>query len=295
MLVGLLTLGLTKSLKENEMKKVPTLQAFTAQECALLTVCPADETVNCDTNGSTVSLRDERDNKVYRVRKFADNNCWMIDNLAYGGGVKGKGDNCQAKTVDDWRVAFNEKASTPVKNEGLNSWKAVYVGDCLNPALETGEKVNPCADETANCGYLYNFIAATQDPAAYAYNDHQVVEPTTGICPEGWQLPTVEGNKSFYNLHLANGFEWDIDLLSGTGATGFWQEAKKWNATTSGLYMNDPANTGLVGIGEMGAYWTTTQWTPGKSFIFNFLAEGVAPTGVAAEKNYGAAVRCVLK
>ena len=40
-------------------------------------------------------LEDERDGKLYEVRKFADGKCWMVDNLAYGGdSAHGGSDAC---------------------------------------------------------------------------------------------------------------------------------------------------------------------------------------------------------
>ena len=49
-----------------------TLQGMTRDYCNLMTEL------------QTITLTDSRDNKTYRVRKFADGHCWMIDNLAYG-------------------------------------------------------------------------------------------------------------------------------------------------------------------------------------------------------------------
>ncbi|MBQ6154569.1 hypothetical protein IJI99_01685, partial [bacterium] len=43
----------------------------------------------------TACLLDPRDYQTYRVRKFADGSCWMIDNLAYGGDY-GVTDGCVA-------------------------------------------------------------------------------------------------------------------------------------------------------------------------------------------------------
>lgn len=281
----------TKSV-DSEILSLPTLQSFTAVDCAKMTVCPLYDQ-NCETNGSTVTLRDERDNKTYRVRKFADNNCWMIDNLAYGGGVDGKGDYCLGRTTEDWRTAVNAEAVQAQAKTGLNGRKALYVGDCLDPAKGND---NACANGSiTKCGYLYNWAAATQDPTAYAYNMAESMEPIEGICPKGWQLPTVEGDKSFYNLHLASGFNWDAAAWYGDGFVGFWQSPDQWNGVFSGLFFDDLEQTGLKGVGEFGNYWTSGQYTPGKSYIMNMFSEQVAPSGMAAEKNYGASVRCVLK
>jgi len=50
------------------------MQTFTAGQCNAMT--PGDVTV----------LTDNRDGKLYRVRKMPDGKCWMLDNLAYTGG-----------------------------------------------------------------------------------------------------------------------------------------------------------------------------------------------------------------
>lgn len=77
-----------------------TLQGFTAADCSQLPVCVYGSE-DCDTNGSTITLTDIRDNKQYRIRRFelgeeiddpekhdyklqiSSGRCWMIDNLNY--------------------------------------------------------------------------------------------------------------------------------------------------------------------------------------------------------------------
>ena len=62
-----------------------TLQGMTRDYCNLMTEL------------QTITLTDSRDNKTYRVRKFADGHCWMIDNLAYG--------NCTASSFGNSTTA----------------------------------------------------------------------------------------------------------------------------------------------------------------------------------------------
>ena len=40
-----------------------------------------------------IQVKDARDNNSYYIQKLADNNCWMLTNLAYAGGTANGGSN----------------------------------------------------------------------------------------------------------------------------------------------------------------------------------------------------------
>ena len=79
---------------------VGSLQAFTAAAC---------EAAATPTGTNFTPLgcfSDERDNKVYEVRKFADGKCWLVDNLMYGGAsAQGGSDACKKVTHNMWTNA----------------------------------------------------------------------------------------------------------------------------------------------------------------------------------------------
>ena len=275
---------------------LPTImQLFKQEHCDQLAICHNGDDALCDTNGSTITLTDLRDSKTYRVRKFEDNNCWMIDNLAYGGGTGGSGDYCAAKTnygaPDYWRQANSAANTTAVATNGLNPLdgsRNTLVGHCVNPA----QGANYCATTAAGrCGYLYNWPAAIQDVQGYDGNDFQPAEPTQGICPQGWQLPTNAGTKSFYNLHT----------LAGTPTTGFWQpvaentlpsSAIEWQGVFSGYAWGV---TGSIGITSTnGQYWSSSQDDARYVHSWNFYLSFYVAQMISGKPD-GRSVRCVLK
>ena len=84
------------------------------------TVAGAAQMTNINTDVPEVSLKDERDGTYYRIRKLADNNCWMTENLrlvfaADGTNSVGKIEN-NAIVAQDPAVTINEDNSNVGKN-----------------------------------------------------------------------------------------------------------------------------------------------------------------------------------
>lgn len=274
-----------------------TLQSFTQTDCETLSTCSIG--MDCTSDKYTRSLRDERDGKVYRVRRFLDNHCWMIDNLAYGGGTDGAADYCLAKTepaaADYWREANNIDNITATATNGLNdpqSTTPTLIGNCLNPAQNDSEgDPNLCTfSDFGNCGYLYNWAAATQDPTAFSGGDTLSAGSVHGLCPSGWQLPEALSDHSFLNLHFATGYTWDQTTESGTGQADFWQTTNQFDAVMSGLgfFQGD-----VIDVNGSTFYWTSTQKDSETAYDANFLTDSANPFA-ANNKSLGGAIRCVL-
>jgi uncharacterized protein (TIGR02145 family) len=136
-------------------------------------------------------LTDSRDGKVYEIRKFADGKCWMVDNLRYGGNP----DGCAGVEFDP----YGPRISISGQPWGYGMCGVSY------------SENNSCFNNTI-CGYMYNWQAVMQHASAYDGNDYQPTEPTTGICPVGWHVPSG-GDGEFSKLDLANGgngIEYDV-------------------------------------------------------------------------------------
>lgn len=272
-----------------------TLQTFDNFDCQKMETCKLGD-LNCDSNGSTIELKDERDGKIYHVRKFEDENCWMIDNLAYGGGFDGSSDYCLDKTdLSDpnyWRSANSNETIKATASNGLNSNSLlVYSGNCVNPAIEN----NYCTWDGNNCGYLYNWAAATQNENAYVGgNMNTVEEPLQGICPNGWALPLAEGNGSFLNLHQRIGYNWNSQTMKGDGQFGFWQTSSQWNGAFSGLvFIDESFQAFYSGPENDGSYWTSSEKNSKEAYSAIFSTDK-ALLKVSSNKNQGLAIRCVL-
>lgn len=164
--------------------------------------------------GSTCLLQDNRDDKVYRVKLMADDNWWMIQDLAYG----------NTSTENDFRLYYALN-TVPEKSYTIDSSKELY-GLALGTGLSTG-------------GLLYNAHAALQLPGLPSDIAENSLNYTLlpSICPDGWHLP---GNwDGIFNQEWKN-------LLSKCGSqmvfTGMkYNSSKEFNAYTKLVGMDSYA------------------------------------------------------
>lgn len=145
--------------------------------------------------GATCLLRDNRDDKIYRVKLMADGNWWMIQDLGYG--------NVVSET--DFTAHCDDK-----DYKGLGN--GMY-----GVAVESN---------TVNKGHLYNVFAAIQiavNPDDYNPTGTKPTDPygnqyqfLGGPCPEGWHLPgnmDAEFNKEWRILGEA--IRYDLTVPDG--------------------------------------------------------------------------------
>lgn len=173
--------------------------------------------------GDQVALRDTRDGSIYTVKKLADGNVWMTDNLRLIG--------------------------TTITNQDSNITAASFVvpgnnwGDSLD---QTDKRTNPYVLDSGSgkFGVYYNFAAASAGTITGAQNN---TDATEDICPKGWRLPTgseVTGLLTAY------------DVTADAAGVAIMTSAPL-NFQLSGSIMWRNANApGLQGDG--GYYWTST-------------------------------------
>lgn len=159
--------------------------------------------------GATCLLRDDRDDKIYRVKLLADGNWWMIQDLAFGNVVD---EATFAAHCDD------------------KDYTGSIATDAYGVATETGK------------GHNYNVFAALQmavDPDDASKSNGANYEFIKGLCPDGWHLPgnmDMEFNKEWI-LFCS---ELELDLTSVDGITRYEYNAPKdFNAYT---YVNFASN-----------------------------------------------------
>lgn len=253
--------------------EIPTLQGFTVSDCNTWPTVTGDDYSNGygikSTNQYLAAyyLMDERDGNLYEVRKFADGQCWLVDNLIYGGGTGGRGDYCDNKvTLRDGLTAATVAA---VDSNGLNvpGGTATLVGDCRENVVNI------------DYGYLYNWTAAVQDGTAFKGSNVQPTEPLTGICPTGWYLPT-------------GGEEGDWADLANSGVTAaFFAEDGNFKNLFAGK-ATPKSSTSDQGVKQL--YWASSQASAEQAQTMVFLTDGT--TNLQGEaKNNAVSVRCIKK
>ncbi len=264
---------------------IETMQAFTTAKCTALTT------------GQIVWLRDTRDNTIYRVKKMADNRCWMIDNLALDistnypgkpGGwnpVKIAAPTAVSATVP--QIVFNNKTTS-------------------QDALAAGQIPNHNSPKQT---YLYNWCAAMGDTSSNCANtqNYSVGQPTTpqtGVCPVPFRLPRGGASSAAGNEYAT------LDIaMGGTGTDrpnantySNWTTLPTsdpfgvyFGAKLSGYY--DTVDGALLGgQGSTGFYWTSTVCQSGVCNLDPRSAEQYIKivSGEHGAPRRDFAIRCIL-
>ena len=159
---------------------------------------PAITNINADV--PEAYLQDSRDNNYYRIRKLADGNCWMTEDLRL---IWTAGDNIETASGSTWNP--HNTTETPASNTawgsdpetssemGWNERGSQYDHSYFNATTKA-----EVSTDTQKIGAYYNWKAATAGTGDYSQTSPSYL--TDSICPSGWKLPVNTGNKSFENL-----------------------------------------------------------------------------------------------
>ncbi len=234
-----------------------TMAEVTDEYIAAMPTC--EDESNCPA-GATLELEDERDGKMYTVRKLPDGNLWMVDNLVYD-----PNNYCETRQT----MADPNGSSNASGNFGSGTY-----GDCVNP--EYGGSV--CA--SGDCGYLYNWQAVMQNPSAYYNGGTSIPEDNvTGLCPTGWTLPT--GNTSGQFQALQNATSWTATQ---------WADPILFN----GIFVGNSHSSGsFYNQGSYGFYWSSTAYDDTSNAYSLRLGNSQVYSVNSGSRNFGFAVRCL--
>ena len=207
------------------------------------------------------TLSDIRDSKKYIIRKMADGNCWMAENL--------KLDLTAGVAIDVADFSGNKVSWTP--NSGS--------GGAYNVAINANYKAN------VNGGnWYYPWYAAT------AGQGTQTTNPTINrsICPQGWRLPDSNtSNKSFYNL-ITTAYN-----LPSSEAGVISLKTAPLSFVATGVY------DGSLGNNHIGYYWSATPYNSSTDITYNastayyLRLDNSSISTHANWKSLGLPVRCV--
>lgn len=155
-------------------------------------------------------MRDNRDNKLYLVSKFADGKCWMSQNLALDLSTETTltNENTDLNSVTSWTPAystFDTYAELEDPDLQRAGWERAYSVKPAIKYLRDGVTTSdtPTTDdgkrEWERVGNYYNWSAATAtsigiDVDSYNAND---IGAKDSICPKGWRLPKATQNNNY--------------------------------------------------------------------------------------------------
>jgi uncharacterized protein (TIGR02145 family) len=235
-------------------------------------------------------MTDARDNKTYQIRKFNDGNCWMVDNLRYGGTNNTGGDYCSGRASSEVLATYGRNTGSVNPDwHGLTGAQAKVggvasdlFGDCRDPAA-TGSTtpVAPCAGSTV-CGYYYNFQAAVQSANCNWNNsDCSVANSGQGICPLSWRLPT---NTEIDTIISGNSFTSTFWIPQDSSSISVGFRALYSGLSYHGGEMRDQGSSGFV--------WSSTPHSTVRWAYFLQVHSGGAYT-TQNDKYYAFPVRCI--
>lgn len=217
--------------------------------------------------GVNYTLIDNRDNKSYKVAKLQDNNIWMAENLDLG-----------RTTLSTNLTNDNTNISSTVTASTFNGWKKTSAAGTYT----AGEFINVSGtDSTSGTAYgtLYNFYAAsggTVSGTSYS------ISSMYDICPAGWRLPS--GGK-YGEFPVLNVYYNSSSLM-------------RTPITSSGAAFNLAGyfyNSTPTSQGGSGYFWTSTRYSNTNMYNLNLNSSSVYPSSVTGYRNYGHAIRCIVK
>jgi uncharacterized protein (TIGR02145 family) len=281
-----------------------TMQSMTKAKCDALTL------------NETITLRDARDNQEYRMRKLADNNCWMVDNLrlelidgmqltpddtnvpetktvALASGGRANGSNF---TSSGYLTIDNTNKYSP-NYINYNAWRQVKPDDpnmsnTTKCRTDDGSTYN--VDSKTGCGYLYNFYTATASTTDNTKNINYYPAKDS-ICPSGWKLPTgllalSDKTNDFAKLDLAYaGGNGGSHNLANPDTQNLWLSTGVWQGTFGGDYISS-----LRDQGSFGRYWSSSVVSASNAYSAYFYGSGVNSGSGSYGRHYGYAVRCLV-
>lgn len=147
----------------------------------------------------TYTLTDSRNGTKYNVKKMADGNCWMLQNLALRivpSGLKAIDTDIEV----DWDDSANENYKPELTYSTINSSTTKYSSSQVRSW-----------NNNNGYGTYYTWCAATAGTCQGVTDDGVVASGS--ICPKGWKLP-LSGNEQDSNNTVNGSF---YNLLSGYG------------------------------------------------------------------------------
>ena len=198
----------------------------------------------------------------YVVRKLADGNCWMAENL-----------QLNLSTSHSYKIGTFSGGEADWTPNGSTSTS----GSSYNTAITQSYAENLAVTDyrgISHNNWYYTWYAATAGQGTSDSNP----SITQSICPKGWRLPLgTTANKSFYYLITT-----------------------KYGQSTGNAINNDPLNfypagyyySGSLNDSAYGYYWSATSNSNNYAYYLRFGSSDVYPQNYNI-KSKGFSVRCV--
>ena len=245
------------------------MQDLTATICSNTTTPSASADLS---DIPTAVLRDIRDGTYYTVRKLADGNCWMTEDLQ----------------LSDTLTTTDENGDTVLAARQLTSDNSDVTADFTMQTSDTSmpqdgwynNNYHPYMTEVDG-EYYYNFAMAN------AIQTNGATSVGT-ICPKNWTLPTYASDTS------TNG---SYDKLMNTyGSTYLSEFNDAWGTVYTGYIAGD-GNTYTATLNNSGTrvdWWTKTAATGTTANALTMNSNGTYSISTSYSKLGGRKLRCYV-
>lgn len=148
---------------------------------------------------SITALTDSRDQNTYTIVKFADNQCWMTENLRLdlsSQNLEINSNNTNKPTTDFAQVANNHPASSNSfcsNNNATCNDQIKFNTNNTNRNLTASSDTNTDSVSWYSYGNYYNWYTATAGNGTYGLNTEGAAA-SGDICPANWRLPSGYGD-----------------------------------------------------------------------------------------------------
>ena len=270
---------------------VAYMQDFTAEKCSALETWTSN-------NNSEITLIDSRDGSDYKVRKLADGNCWMVQNLRLTADTLTANNHSTTLSASD---DDTDLASGSFKMPSNISWRADSSESRVNGAVDaTKARVGSTSGASATGisalarGAYYTWATAVMNLSYINPSSRQ----SDSVCPKTWNLPASNGSAStlanqFYNLYM----QYSSNVVDFNTAYNYYFDTP--SHYLAGYYASPSSIDYIHEVGDRGFWWADTSHPTGSSNRYD-LAWGLnVTTSVISSQTYmyrayGASIRCVF-
>lgn len=248
--------------------------------------------------GDVTALTDTRDGNTYAVAKYADEKCWMMENLRLDlsdTDVTISTQNTNKPTDDFMTLANTHPASSNSFCNGGNAGcvdRVLHNTNNINRELTPSYNANNTSSSWYSYGVYYNYYTATAGNGGFGLAT-KGAQVNGDICPAGWRMPTAYTKTN------------DLGALdTAYGGTGVKQEtdeegtlaSERWRAyPLNYIYSGEQKETSSYNRGNSTGMNSASNYASTSIYNLWVRAAGVSMTGNNTSKLRGQTVRCLAK
>ena len=254
----------------------------------------------CDSmsQGDVTALTDTRDGNTYAVAKYADDKCWMMENLRLDlsdTNVVINNSNTNKPTSSFVTAANAHPASSNSFCTGTNSGcvtRIYHNTNNINRNLTPAYDTNDSSSSWYSYGVYYNYYTATAGNGGYSFATGGATV-NGDICPAGWKLPTAyTRNDELAKLDLAYDGTGNNQTTEPTGSAA----SARWRSyPLNFIYSGEQNGTSGYNRGISAGMNTASNSSAARSINLWVRSNAVSMVNNSTAKSRGQTIRCVAK